>query len=130
LKRKRDAYISALKVKEGTLEINCEHIKSYWATPGFRKDLTIRVRVVPNGLRLEDFFTKLESSLNEAYRGKTRINDIVDLYHLHSLYHDASLHEVWSCNQQFVRRHERHLRMTPGFAELFDKSQVKVMRIK
>jgi len=51
------------------------------------------------------------------------------LFHLYSLYHDAKAREVWSCNQEFVKRHMRYLANLSGFAELLDPNRVRIMRI-
>lgn len=83
-----------------------------------------------NNFSLEDFFKKLQSTINAAYMGTLKINDVVDIYHLYSLYNDGNIKEVWSCNQQFVRRHEKYLKTVEEFKDLFDDNVVMIRRIK
>ncbi|MGQ9706378.1 MAG: hypothetical protein ACUVWP_05155 [bacterium] len=61
--------------------------------------------------------------------GKLKINDVVDIYHLYSLYNDSRIIEVCSCNQEFVKRHEKYLRTMEEFKDLFDDNVVKIKRI-
>lgn len=129
LLEKRSAYLEQLTMKEGTLIIDCHQILSYWASPPFTRELQICIRVTPNRLTLPDFFNQLQSQLYEAYRTKLRVSDVTDLFHLYSLYHDAKVTEVWSCNQAFAKRHERHLKFVPTFADLFDPRKVRIVRI-
>lgn len=130
IENKKQKYLSMLKIKNQCLDINCEYIQSYWITPSFIKDLNIKIKVIPNNLSLEDFFKKLQSTLNAAYMGTLKINDVVDIYHLYSLYNDGNIREVWSCNQQFVKRHEKYLKAVEEFKDLFDDNVVMIKRIK
>lgn len=130
LKNKKEKYLFLLKIKNQYLEINCDLIQSYWITPSFIKDLKLKIKVIPNDISLEDFFKKLQSTINAAYMGTLKINDVVDIYHLYSLYKDGNIKEVWSCNQQFVKRHEKYLKTVEEFKHLFDSNIVMIRRIK
>ena len=129
LASKRDAYLSVLRLDAEWLEIDCKHILPYWVTPTFLTDLRIRVRVIPNSLSLSEFFNTLQNLLGEPMWKKLRVNDVTDLFHLYSLYHDAKAREIWSCNQEFVRRHKRYIANLSGFSELFDPNYVRIVRI-
>jgi hypothetical protein len=130
IENKKQKYLSMLKIKNQHLDINCEYIQSYWITPLFTKDLSLKIKTIPNNLSLEDFFKKLQSTVNAAYMGTLKINDVVDIYHLYSLYNDGNIKEVWSCNQQFVKRHEKYLKTVEEFKDLFDDNVVTIKRIK
>lgn len=129
LENKKKKYLSLLKIKNQYMEINCEFIQSYWITPSFIKDVNIKIKVIPNNLSLEGFFKKLQSTVNAAYMGTLKVNDVVDIYHLYSLYNDGNIREVWSCNQQFVKRHEKYLKTVEEFKDLFDNNIVMIKRI-
>jgi len=130
IENKKQKYLSMLKIKNQHLDISCDYIQSYWITPLFTKNLRITIMVIPNSLSLEDLFKKLQSSVNAAYMGTLKINDVVDIYHLYSLYNDGNIKEVWSCNQQFVKKHETYLKTVEEFRDLFDKNAVTIKRIK
>jgi hypothetical protein len=130
IENKKQKYLSMLKIKNQHLDISCDYIQSYWITPLFTKNLSITIMVIPNSLSLEDLFKKLQSSVNAAYMGTLKINDVVDIYHLYSLYNDGNIKEVWSCNQQFVKKHEKYLKTVEEFRDLFDKNAVTIKRIK
>lgn len=130
MENKKQKYLSMLKIKNQCLDINCEYMQSYWITPLFTKDLRLKIKVIPNSLSLEDFFKKLQSTLNATYMRTLKINDVVDIYHLYSLYNDGNIKEVWSCNQQFVKRHEKYLKTVEEFKDLFDDNIVIIKRIK
>jgi len=129
IESKKQKYLSMLRVSDQCLDIDCKHIQSYWVTPSFTKELHIRIEVIPNKRSLEDFFRKLQSSMNTAYMERLRINDVIDIYHLYSLYYDGHITEVLSCNQQFVKRHEKYLKVVEEFKDLFDKKVVAITRI-
>lgn len=130
LEGKKEKYSSMLKIENNYLNIDCRDIQSYWITPQFINDLQIKIKVVPNRLSLEDFFQRLQSVINATYMGKLKINDVIDIYHLYSLYYEAEIPEVWSCNQQFVKRHKKYLESVDEFKDLFDSSIVTIKRIK
>lgn len=130
IENKKQMYLAMLKIKNQHLDINCEYIQSYWITPSFIKDLKLKIKVIPNNLSLEDFFKQLQSSINAAYMGTLKINDVVDIYHLYPLYNGGNIKEVWSCNQQFVKRHEKYLKTVEEFKDLFDDNIVTIKRIK
>ncbi len=130
LEDKKERYISMLKIENNCLTIDCRDIQSYWITPQFINDLQIKIKVIPNKLSIEDFFQKLQSVINAAYMGTLKINDVVDIYHLYSLYYDGSIRDIWSCNQQFVKRHEKYLKSVDEFKTLFDSNIVTIKRIK
>lgn len=129
LENKKEKYLSLLKVENRYMEINCESIQSYWITPLFIKNVNIRIKVIPNKLSLEEFFKKLQSTVNAAYMGTLKVNDVVDIYHLYSLYNNGNIREVWSCNQQFVKRHEKYLKTVEEFKDLFDNRIIMIKRI-
>jgi len=130
LDNKKEKYASMLKIKKDYLNIDSEGIQSYWITPQFITDLRIKIKVIPNKFSIEYFFQKLQSVINNAYMGKLKVNDVVDIYHIHSLYHDACVPEVWSCNQQFVKRHKKYLKSVDEFKSLFDSKIMTIRRIK
>jgi hypothetical protein len=130
IENKKQKYLSMLKIENQCLSINCEDIQYYWITPLFIKDLKIEIRVIYNNLSLEDFFKKIQSTVNAAYMGTLKINDVVDIYHLYSLYNDGNIKEVWSCNQQFIKRHEKYLKTVDEFKDLFDDNIVTIKRIR
>jgi len=130
MKNKREKYHSMLNIENEYLVIDCKNIQSYWITPSFIKDLKIKIKVIPNTLSPEDFFKKLQSTINTAYMKKLRINDVMDIYHLYSLYNDGDIREVWSCNQRFVKEHEKYLKTVKEFRDLFNKNVVTIRRIK
>jgi hypothetical protein len=130
IENKRQKYLSMLKVENQHLNINCEDIQSYWITPSFVRDLHIKIEVITNNISIENFFQKLQSVMNTAYMGTLKINDAVDIYHLYSLYNDSNIKEVWSCNQQFVKRHKKYLQLVDEFKDLFDSNIVTIKRIK
>ncbi len=126
---KRDTYLSILRTDAEYLEIDCSRILPYWVSPSHLTNVQVKVRVVHNSMSLSDFFNLLQNLLSEPLKKKLRVNEVSDLFHLYSLYHDAGVREVWSCNQNFVRRHERRLVGLSGFAELFDSHHVRIIRI-
>ncbi|GEM_PF-2396965 len=130
LEKKKQVYSSMLKINDGFLNIDCTKIQSYWITPSFSEDLKLQIRVVDNEITLEAFFSILQSAINSAYMGKFKINNVVDVYHLYSLYKDTGVREVWSCNQQFAKVHKEYLKTTDDFKDLFDTSIVKIKRIE
>ncbi|MFH1476413.1 MAG: hypothetical protein ABIH24_02820 [Verrucomicrobiota bacterium] len=130
IENKKQNYLAMLQIKNKHLNINCKHIQSYWITPVFIKDLDLKIKVIPNGLSLEDFFGKLQSAINFAHKETFKINDIVDIYHLYSIYNDANVKEIWSCNQLFVKRHEKYLKTVEEFKDLFNDNLVTIKRIK
>src|SRR3989344_1070110 len=110
LLRKKDKYTSFLQINDGAISIDCKEIQSYWVNPPFIK--------------------KIQSDINSSFLGNTKINDIVDIYHLYSIYNDGKINEIWSCNQLFVKRHKKYLSSVDEFKNLFDESLVKIKRIK
>ena len=130
LENKKEKYLSMLVIENQYLDIDCKYIQSYWITPLFVRDTHIKIEVITNNISVENFFQKLQSVMNTAYMGTLKINDVVDIYHLYSLYNDANITEVWSCNQQFVKRHKKYLQSVDEFKDLFNKNIVTIKRIK
>lgn len=130
LHKKERRYHSSMQVKNGVVSVDCGKIQSYWATPPFLKELNFDIHVIENRTALDDFFLKIQSAVNAAYLQETKINDIVDIYHLYSIYEDGDLNEIWSCNQQFVKRHKKYLSSVDEFKKLFDENIVNIKRIK
>jgi len=130
LNKKKEDYLQVLREDISTLVIRASEIKSYWVSPGSETQLTVEVEIVENGKELHDFFELFQPIANSLYREKVTINDVIDLYHLFSLYHDGKLKQIWSCNQNFVRRHERYLRDLDDqlFSVLFRDTNIR--RIK
>jgi len=110
LNKKKEGYLQVLQENNSTLAIRESEIKSYWVSPEFEAKLTVEVEVVENRKELYSFFELFQQIANSLYREKVTINDVIDLYHLFSLYHDGKVREIWSCNQNFVRRHEGYLK--------------------
>ncbi len=90
----------------------------------------MKIKIVNNKYSLQDFFSELQPIINTVYREKVTINDVIDFYHLFSLYYAAGVAEVWSCNQNFVKRHEKYLENLNSnkFSEVF--KNVRIKRIK
>ena len=130
LLRKKDKYMSSLQINNGVVSINCKEIQSYWVNPPFIKELKFDIKVIDNNTPLEEFFLKIQSDIKSSFLGNTKINDIVDIYHLYSIYNDGNINEIWSCNQLFVKRHKKYLSSVDEFKNLFDESLVKIKRIK
>jgi hypothetical protein len=130
IENKRQKYLSMLNVENKLLNIDCKNIQSYWITPSFIKDLHIKIKVITNKISIENFFQKIQSVMNTTYMGTLKINDVVDIYHLYSLYNDSNIKEVWSCNQQFVKRHKKYLQLVDEFKDLFNSKIVTIKRIK
>lgn len=130
LQKKKDKYFSLLRINNGVINIDCAGIQSYWATPAYIKELKFDIKVVDNKTSLEEFFLKIQSAINVAYLKETKINDIIDIYHLYSIYKDCGLKEIWSCNQKFVKRHKKYLSLVDEFKDLFDENILKINRIK
>lgn len=130
LNKKKESYLQILIEDVSTLVIKASEIKSYWVSPEFETDLVVEVEVVENEKSLHNFFEMFQPIANSLYREKVTINDGIDLYHLFSLYHDAKVREIWSCNQNFVKRHERYLKALDdeAFSILF--KDTKIRRIK
>jgi hypothetical protein len=130
LNKKKGGYLQILSEDVSTLVIKASEIKSYWVSPEFESGLVVEVEVVENGKSLHDFFGMFQPIANSLYREKVTINDVIDLYHLFSLYHDGKIRETWSCNQNFVKRHEKYLKGLNDeiFSILFKDARVR--RIK
>jgi hypothetical protein len=130
LLRKKERYLSKLSLDADIIRVDSGEIESYWITPGHQKNFSIEVTVIKNNLSLEEFFSQIQPIVAEVYKEKVTINDVMDFYHLFSLCYDAAVNEIWSCNQKFVRRHERYLRTLHNdkFADVF--RAVKIRRIK
>ncbi len=130
LDKKRDAYFKIINKDAQKITLTSSQINSYWVRPDYKKDLTVEVRVIDNRMTLQEFFNGLQSIVNTFYKEKITMNDVIDFYHLFSLYYDSKIEEVWSCNQQFVKRHEKYLKglESDRFAEVFKR--VKIKRIK
>ena len=127
-KRKED-YLRILREDSDTLSINASQMKSYWVSPEFEENLRVEVRIIENKMSLKEFFDMLQPTINKLYREKITINDIVDLYHLFSLHYDGGIREIWSCNQQFVKKHEKYLKnLDNELGVLFKHTRIK--RIK
>jgi len=130
LNKKRDIYFQTLKNDVNEILIESSRIMSYWVRPTHRKDLSLKITVLDNRYSLENFFNELQPIVNTVYREKITINDVIDFYHLFSLYYDGGVKEVWSCNQNFVKRHEKYLKNLNSnkFSDVFRR--VKIKRIK
>jgi len=130
LLRKKGKYMSFLQINDGVVSIDCKEIQSYWVNPPFIKELKFDIKVIDNKTPLEEFFLKIQSDIKSSFLGNTKINDIVDIYHLYSIYNDGNINEIWSCNQLFVKRHKKYFSSVDEFKHLFDESLVKIKRIK
>jgi hypothetical protein len=130
LDEKYEAYLRVLNPESDTVEIRASEIKPYWATPESRSGLDVAVRVEPNSKKQGELYELLQPLINSYYEENIKMNDIEDLYHLYSLYYDAGVTEVWSCNQNFVRIHAKYLQDVPHkeFSDVFKK--VKIVRVK
>ena len=122
--------MSFLQINNEVVSIDCKEIQSYWVNPPFIKELKFDIKVIDNNTPLEEFFLKIQSDIKSSFLGNTKINDIVDIYHLYSIYNDGNINEIWSCNQLFVKRHKKYLSSVDEFKNLFDESLVKIKRIK
>ncbi len=127
---KQNKYMSFLQINDGIISIDCKGIQSYRVNPPFIKELKFNIKVINNKTPLEEFFLKIQSDINSSFLGNTKINDVVDIYHLYSIYNDGNINEIWSCNQLFVKRHKKYLSTLKEFKDLFDKNIVKINRIK
>ena len=130
LNKKRECYLQILREDVSTLVIKASEIKSYWVSPEFETDLVVEVEVMENEKSLHSFFEMFQPIANSLYREKVTINDAIDLFHLFSLYHTGKIREIWSCNQNFVKRHDNYLRSLNDehFSVLFKNT--KIRRIK
>src|SRR3989304_5828519 len=127
LDEKRGVYFQTLKDDADEILIESSRIMSYWVRPAHGRELSIKIKIVNNKYSLQDFFSELQPIINTVYREKVTINDVIDFYHLFSLYHDAGVAEVWSCNQNFVKRHEKYLENLNSnkFSEVFKNVRIR-----
>lgn len=130
LYKKREFYSQSLRDDVNELLIDSSTIMSYWVSPIHKKGPSIKIKVINNRISLQDFFNQLQPIVNTVYKEKITINDIIDFYHLFSSHYDRGVKEVWSCNQKFVKRHEKYLKNLSSnkFSEVF--RNVKIKRIK
>lgn len=130
INKKREIYFQTLKNDVSEILIESSRIMSYWVSPSHSKDLSVKIKIIGNNSSLQDFFNELQPIVNNVYKEKITINDVIDFYHLFSLYYDGGVKEIWSCNQNFVKKHEKYLKNLNSnkFSEVF--RNVKIKRIK
>jgi len=130
LNKKKDYYLNLLKEDNQKIFIRSSDIKSYWVSPSHIKELAFEIIIIKNRISVQEFFEKLQPIINSVYKEKISLNDMIDFYHLYSLYYDGNINEIWSCNQNFVKRHERYLNNLDSneFSEVFRLA--KIRRIK
>lgn len=133
INKKKQKYLSLLPESQKTIYIDCKNIQPYWETPEYERDIKIKINIVNNEKSLEKFLEKFSKimlkELNDAYMKKFKMNDVIDIYHLYSLFYDGGIKEIWSCNQKFVKEHEKYLKDINDFKSLFDKKVVTILRI-
>lgn len=128
--KKKEAYYEILRDNVSEITINADNMMSYWISPKCQKNFSISINIINNKELLQNFFAELQPILISVYKEKVTMNDVIDFYHLYSLYFDGNIKEVWSCNQNFVKKHEKYLKAlnSDKFSRIF--SEVKIRRIK
>lgn len=129
IEMKKNKYVSLLN-GDKEININCKNIQPYWETPEYEDDFNIQIKIIQNKKKFENFFSLITQYLNEDLIRKIKINDTIDIYHLYSLYYDGNISEIWTCNQNFVKKHKKYLKNINEFERLFSEDEVKINYIK